>query len=587
MDNNTTGFQNELWATMIIKELVHHGVRYFCLSPGSRSTPLVEVIAKHPLAETMIHYDERGMAYHALGYVKGSGKPAAILTSSGTAVANLLPAVIEASMQQLPLVVLTADRPPELRDVGANQTMDQVKIFGDYVRWQVDMPCPDVRIPMRYVGTTISQAMSFVNRVPNGPVHVNCMFREPFFCTEEASPVLEQKTSYHSQIVKTPTKFVLKENSLNYLAEELISADKGLILVGSLTKGKSLDNILSLAKRLKWPIFPDILSNMHSNVMEPELIRNFDLVLKSISLRKEIHPKAILQFGERFVSKQLFQWLNKFPPNIYCHITPHPVLHDPIHRLTDRIECTAADFCENIIPKLTKYPEDEWINFWKLKSEQVETHVSSFFNEKNVLSEPYIFHELSNHLSEKTALYIGNSMPIRDADAFLSPKSKIGPIFGNRGVSGIDGNIGTTIGIAAGCEKPLIAVLGDLTFLHDLNSLAQLRQSKVPVIYIVINNQGGGIFSFLPIANKKECFEPFFGTPHPYEFKHAANLFKLPYFNPESTADFSRDLQEAKERNQSCLIEITTDRALNHSLHKEIGTMLTQALASKHSLIGV
>ncbi len=587
MNNNTTGFQNQLWATLIIKELLHHGVYYFCLSPGSRSTPLIEAIAKHPVAETMIHYDERGMAYHALGYVKGSRKPAAIITSSGTAVANLLPAVIEASMQQLPLVILTADRPPELRNIGSNQTIDQVKIFGDYVRWHVDMPCPDVQIPTRYIGTMISQAMSFMNGVPNGPVHINYMVREPFSCTREVSPILEKNTSHYSQVVKTSTKFVFKENSLNHLAKELNKSDQGLILIGSLSKEESLNDILTLATRLKWPIFPDILSNIHCSIDESELIRNFDLILHSISLSKDIHPKAILQFGERFISKKLFQWINAFPPDIYCHITPHPVLHDPIHRLTNRIECTAANFCESILPKLTQYNEEKWINFWKSKSKQIESHISFFFEKQQALSEPYIFHELSNHLSENIALYIGNSMPIRDADVFLSPKSKTAPIFGNRGVSGIDGNIGTTIGIAAGCGKPVISILGDLTFLHDLNSLAQLRQSKFPVIYIVINNHGGGIFSFLPISNQEKYFEPFFATPHPYNFKHAANLFDLLYFNPKSADDFSRNLQDAKESTRSSLIEITTDRALNHSLHKEIRNMLIQALTSKHSLVFV
>ncbi|MCK4934122.1 MAG: 2-succinyl-5-enolpyruvyl-6-hydroxy-3-cyclohexene-1-carboxylic-acid synthase [Simkaniaceae bacterium] len=585
MNDHNTSFQNEIWATAIVKELVHHGVRYFCMSPGSRSTPLVEAVAKHPLTETMVHFDERGMAYHALGFAHGSGKAAAIITSSGTAVANLMPAIIEASMRQIPLIILTADRPPELRGIGANQTIDQVKIFNEYVRWHVDLPCPSNKIPLRYVGTTISQATSFANRSPKGPIHINCMFREPFSRTDDGISSSINKTTYRSQVVTLPTKYSIDSEVLHDLAEELSGIDKGLILVGSLPKDESYSAILALAKRLKWPIFPDISSQLRSCINEPEVIPNFDLILKNTQLRKEMRPKAILQFGERMISKKLLEWIDKYPPELYCHITPHPIFHDPIHRITDRIECLPSTFCLDIIPKFTNYNSIDWIDLWREKSDCVKHHLARFFHENNQLSEPSIFHMLANFLTKNHALFIGNSMPIRDAESFYSPLGNSIPIFTQRGASGIDGNIATSIGIGAGLEKPIVAIIGDLTFLHDLNSLSQLQSSKTPAVYIVINNKGGGIFSFLPTINKQEYFEPYFATPHDLDLKHAAKLFKIPYHNPKSIDEFEKTLDLIKENKTSCLVEIRTDRTQNFQLHKDINCMLAKVLESKSKFL--
>ena len=253
----------------MIEELVRNGVSSFCISPGSRSTPLAAAAARHPGARTVVHYDERGASFFALGQARGSGRPAVMICTSGTAVANCLPAVVEASMDMIPLIVLTADRPPELRDTGANQTIDQSQLFGNHVLWQADLPCPDDKLDPTYRLTTIDQAVYRAQNMPAGPVHLNCMFREPLepLPSDDCRAVLSESienwkagskpyTNYASPIV-TPDTDTLKE-----YAGIINDASCGLLLVGSLHSEKDSQAVRLLSKHLGWPTLPDIRSGL-------------------------------------------------------------------------------------------------------------------------------------------------------------------------------------------------------------------------------------------------------------------------------------------------------------------------------------
>ncbi|MCB1107973.1 MAG: 2-succinyl-5-enolpyruvyl-6-hydroxy-3-cyclohexene-1-carboxylic-acid synthase [Chlamydiia bacterium] len=565
MKNDKEGL-NDLWGHLLIKELIHHGVRHFCISPGARATPLIIAAANHPLAETFVHFDERGMAFHALGIAKGSNRPVALIVTSGTAVGNLLPAIMEGHADNLPLIVLSADRPPELQDCGANQTADQVKIFNNFVRWQGTLPCPDPKIPTDLIGTTVAQMMSDAF---DGPVHLNCMFRKPL----TSSPLPLSVTSRPSaKTLLFPGKTALGDSSLEELADELSGYEKGLILVSGTAQFEHTDAIYTLSRYLQWPIFPDIFSSIRSQGRGYGVIPYYDLILRSIGAHEDYSPDAILQIGDRFVSAKLTDWIASKKVKIHCQISSHLRRKDPIHSVTHRFQTDLNDFLQRIPSFISGRPPSEWFHAWKELNQFTEKGVKSYFDTHQDFSEPLLFHSLKDQIPSKSALFFSNSMSVRNGDLFLTPETPIGPIYGNRGLSGIDGNIATIAGLARGSGRPLIAFLGDLAFLHDINSLSLLQ--NLPVKLIVINNGGGDIFNFLPTGNAKE----FFISPQKYLLKHAAPLFGLSYENPQTSSDLIPLLKE----DGPLLIEVNTAQGQSLSLYhdllqnlQEISSLLT------------
>lgn len=546
---------NDHWASLIIDHLVKQGIDYFCISPGSRSTPLTLALAHHLHAHASIHFDERGTAFQALGYAKATGKPAAIITTSGTAVGNLFPAIMEASLSFTPLVVLTADRPPELRDNGANQTLDQVKLFGNYVRFAVDLPCPSSSLSEDYLASTIAQLAFMTRYAPKGPVHLNCMFREPLTTGAETARCSSSAPRYDGSEA-SPSDMTIAR-----WAEELSSYEKGVILLGSMPHDACHRSIEELSQKLGWPIFPDIFSGYRTGKLA---IAHYDLILKS---SPDLPVDAVLLLGDRFVSKTLSEWLKQASLKRCFQVIDSPLRSDPAHLVTDRLQCNPETFSHRLLPYLEK-SSSSWQHFWSEQDEKVEELIKEEFSSYETITEPSLFYLLQEVIGKKTALFLGNSMPVRDANLFLL-KEEMGPIFGNRGVSGIDGNIATSVGLAGGLKMPLISVIGDLAALHDLNSLALMKKALYPVILIVVNNRGGGIFSFFPaLAKKEDILEEFFATSHDLSFEKAAELFNLPYqkiLSPHKLKDFFQ-----KEIKSSCIIEIETDRKENFLLHEKL-----------------
>jgi len=463
-------------AFWIIDQLIQQGVDLFCISPGSRSTPLALAAAEHPEAETLVHFDERGMGFYALGYSKGRGRAAAVIVTSGTAVGNLMPSVLEAHHSFTPLIVLSADRPPELRDCSANQTTDQIKIFGNAVRWQVDL---DVAGSEKYVRSSVAQGVFWAMQNPPGPVQINCPFREPFY-PPAISPSFGKPLSF---------SFPRMVPSV-----EASAAKRGLILLGRIPGNPK--PVLELAKRLQWPVFADILSQARCQ-MTDEQVR--------CTPEKELKPDLILHFGERFVSKTHLRWHLDVP---YVHISPYPFLQDPERRVTSRIQCDIDLFCEQFEART----DPTWLPSWK------------------ALEKPLPAHPLA--VPSGWAVFFGNSMPIRNADNFLYPDACAG-FYCNRGLSGIDGNIATAAGLAHGLQKPLIALIGDQACLHDLNSLPLLKNSPFPIHLIVENNFGGQIFTHMPVSQSPH-FAKYWTASHTWNFEHIAHMFDLPYLQAES-----------------------------------------------------
>jgi 2-succinyl-5-enolpyruvyl-6-hydroxy-3-cyclohexene-1-carboxylate synthase len=570
---------NTFWGQLIVEELIRNGVTYFVVSPGSRSTPLTAAIAINPNAQAIIAYDERGAAFHALGYARATGNPAVLICTSGTAAANYLPAVIEADADRMPLIILSADRPPELRHTGANQTIVQPGMFANYVRWQFDMPCPDAAIAPEFVLTTIDQVVNQARRQPAGPVHLNCMFRAPLDPIEDQPDTAYTKgiANWHSG--RTPytayahTVAAPPAGVMGALAAEVNTVERGVLVIGRIDTSPEREAVTALARKLNWPVFADITSGLRLGSDLPNLIAYFDQIL----LSDVPEPEMILHVGGQLVSKRYQQWVARIRPKKRILIVPHPNRHDPDHTLTARYEADLLTLDATLTSHLNPSNEPGWLTQWVTVNERVEK-VLDAADFGNGISEIAVSRTLSRVISAESALWIGSSMPIRDMDMFAASDGNAVPIASNRGASGIDGTIASATGFAVGLDRPVTLLCGDLTFMHDLSSLTLLRALQQQLIVVVINNQGGGIFHFLPIAKNEQVFEQWFGTPHNYTFEHFAAAFGLDYQQPATIGEFESGLISAETSGKHTLIEIRTDREANIAQHRQLQQLITASL---------
>ncbi|CAM0117222.1 2-succinyl-5-enolpyruvyl-6-hydroxy-3-cyclohexene-1-carboxylic-acid synthase [Rhabdochlamydiaceae symbiont of Dictyostelium giganteum] len=542
----------------IIDSLVSCGVKTVCIAPGSRSSELTAAAVREEKLTKCVHFDERALAFYAYGVAKSSKCPVAIITTSGSAVGNLLPAVMEAFHERVPLILLTADRPTELKDVMANQSCDQLKLFGNYVKHFTHIPANHPSLSPEWVTSTVAYAVHTATSSPYGPVHMNCEFREPFF-REEVLDLHTTPTRYE------PPYLTLSQDTFKKWGKKLSSYQKGVIVCGSMPSSSS--SILFFAKHLGWPVLADPMSGLRSEGMDDSpLIPYYNDLLKVLD---SLQPDCILHFGDKIVSKPLEKWLATRTCSSYIVIANHPLRYDPQGIVSDRIQMDPYLFCEEVMPYLT--PQASWVGKWKSLSHLVDPLMDELLvkpSEMGLIR--YLHHKLPSHFS----LYSSNSMPVRDIDRIFFPQKKTGTLFGQRGLSGIDGNIATAIGLKEGSQKPLVALIGDLAFLYDLSSLALIKSSLIPLILIVINNQGGGIFSFLPIAKEKDVFEPYVAAPHPYTFLHAAHLFDIPYLK---LRDFS-ELDTIFQQEKTVIVELSSHREENFKHHEELSEKIQQTL---------
>ncbi|MBU0678931.1 MAG: 2-succinyl-5-enolpyruvyl-6-hydroxy-3-cyclohexene-1-carboxylic-acid synthase [Verrucomicrobia bacterium] len=576
---------NTVWASLVVEELLRNGVDTVCLSPGSRCAPLTVAVARHENMRSVMHFDERGAAFFALGYARATGRPAAWVTTSGTAAANGLPAVIEAAQDKVPMIVITADRPPELRDTGANQSIHQPDLFSRYVRWSFDVPCPDAAIPPEFVLTTVDQAVYRAFRTPSGPVHLNMMFREPLDPTvtgDVYSSYLDSVSDWsehrHAYTRYSTARVMLTNGDLKALLAECEKVQRGLLCVGHLRSEAERAAVRSLAGKLGWPVLADVTSGVSWDPTLVENIRYYDQILLSPVFRNQHKPDGILHIGDRFVSKRLLQFIDENRPTFHCVVNEGPERADPAHTVTHRIESDLVKFCEALASGVSPQTGTEWRSAWKRASDAVHDVINEFLAGQCGINEPHVARRLSSLVPSDQFLVLASSMPIRECDMYAGMREGEPVCVSNRGASGIDGTIATASGVAHGAGKGVTVLIGDLALLHDLNSLALVASSETPVIVVVLNNHGGAIFSFLPIRKQKDIFEPFFGTPHELDFKGAARQFGITYHRPRDIKEFDAAYQSAVEHGKSALIEIITDRKENFTLHAQLQSAIAKSI---------
>ena len=579
---------NTVWAELIIEELVRCGVDYFCISPGSRSTPLVAAVAHNKLAHHFIHYDERGTAFCALGYARAAGTPAAVITTSGTAAANLYPAVCEAAIDNIPLILLTADRPPELIDNGSNQTMQQNGMFGRYVRWQFDLPTPTREISPSTVLTTVDQAVYRSRYVEAGPVHLNCRYREPL--EPQAGGIAEEYASCLAQWTQDSRPYTVYASpcqavdckTVERITRIIESAERGLLVVGRLDSNGQRGAVLRLMDRLKWPVYADIMSGLRVAHGGINIIRYFDQQLLSNDFNRRMRPSTVLHVGGRTISKRLGEFLNVNRPEHYVVVKTSSDRYDPIHAVTLHVQADISTACDALRPTSSRL-DVSYAESYPACAAEVERIIGTGIDE-NGLSEPFIARCVSEEMPEGTGLFISSSMPIRDVDLYgPSGRTNI-TVAANRGISGIDGVISSALGFAAASGRATTLLIGDLAFIHDVNALSALHRTGLPLVIVVINNMGGGIFDFLPISRHQDVFEEFFATPHDFSFGGVCETFGIPYHLCSEKDGFRQTCRKAMRSGQPCVIEVRTDRADNLRLRR---TMKMQIIEMLNASVGI
>jgi 2-succinyl-5-enolpyruvyl-6-hydroxy-3-cyclohexene-1-carboxylate synthase len=546
---------NLLWSSMIIAELIKNGLDTFFISPGNRNVPLISALAYEKRAIKKICLDERGAAYRALGYTKATCRPGVLVCTSGTAPANYYPAIIEAYREDIPIVILSADRPPELVVSDANQTIIQEGLYGHYCRDCLFLPVPCIDYSLEALLSVINQVIS----APSGPVHINCPFRDPLApgVTEASVPagILDHARSLYHQdkpytIYPSPGLNVFDmDEVLNILRQ----TRRGLITIGRL---ESKDDLLALEKFLQvldWPVFCDIASGLKGRVNPDCQIFTFDHP-EAVRLVNEYNQDTILQFGSGLVSKYYEASVLPQTKATVIQVSPRSGLRDPAHRVQIRIRSTAAAFINSCDP--ADLPPREAAGTLLVQQ------MSALYNV--ILKIPRDYWSFSGVASaileavpEGEGLFLGNSLAIRAFDSVCYPFPKTLNIISNRGVSGIEGNMATAVGYAEASGKRVTAVIGDISFLHDLNSLIMVRHSLVPVIVVIVNNSGGRIFERLPIRDFPEIMEPWMTTPHAMNFHNLAAQFDLPYEKVENPGEFNEEYGKMRGVVRSAILEIT------------------------------
>ncbi len=535
---------NLIVAEAFVGELVRSGVHEVCLAPGSRSTPLALAFAAHPEIHVYVHLDERCAAFFALGLALSLDRPVPVVCTSGSAAANFFPAIIEARMSRLPLLLLTADRPPELRQSGANQTIDQVKLYGDQVLWSVDLPVPEENLPdlaLRHVRTLAARALALADGLEKGPVHLNFPFRKPLEPTPaQEAPSFEPVSAPFTRMSRGV--LVPDARQLEELAEILQSHPHGLIVCGPRCPGGSFPQaVRGLAQASGYLLLADPLSGVRFGYAD--VIGGYDGILASGQVF-EPEPELVLRFGGVPTSAALGSYLAKIRPAQRISIAEHGAWADDDHRTSWLLQAEPEITCDLLHARLAARNAGNVAAdpAWRGQAQQLERRYWQALRTALQAAQWFDGAALATVLEAVAAearLFIGNSLAIRNLDQFGAPGEKAFEVYGNRGASGIDGNISTALGIAAAeRSRPLVALVGDLTLYHDLNGLFALRsQALENVTVVVFNNHGGGIFHRLPVARFEPPFRELFLTSHGLEFEHAARLYGMDYhLAPDATA---------------------------------------------------
>lgn len=560
------------FAIVIVDELVRGGVEDACLAPGSRSAPLAMALAADRRIRLHVRVDERSAAFVALGLAKASGRPSVVVSTSGTAAANFHPAVLEAHHSRTPLIVITADRPPELRGTGANQTIDQLKLFGDAVRRFTEVGVPEASPDsVTYWRSLAARAYLDTTSSPPGPVHLNVCFREPL--TPEGAGwqyPLEGRAGDSPWTTLEPASGAVSNELVGELGAEISGTERGVIVAGGSRPAPPA--LLELAAVAAWPVLADPASGLRWG---DNAVSTYDALLRVPEFARRASPDLVLRIGSSATSKATTAWMTVARNQIL--VDQDGWMLDP-DRLVRRVfQADPGRLAERLVEKLVPRSRSQWLDEWLVAEDSARSAMDDAIDAHAVPTEPGIARDVAAAMPPGSTLVAASSMPVRDLDWFMAARSGL-RVIGNRGVSGIDGLVSTAIGVAHASQSPVAALAGDLSMLHDLSGIGVLDGRVPDLTFVVVNNNGGGIFSFLPQARFPDSFEGIFGTPHGVHFEAVAEMFELAYEKIEVADEVAPALARSLQSGGIRILEVPTDRAANVGVHNEIWAAVRAAL---------
>lgn len=599
--------RNQLWARVVVEELVRAGIDAVCVAPGSRSTPLVLACAEASDLTVVPHLDERSAAFFALGRGRAAGRPTAVVTTSGTAVANLFPAVVEASQAEVPLLLLTADRPPHLRGADANQAVDQVRIFGSYVRefFEVEPPRVEER-SLRHLRGLTARAVAAAEGAPAGPVHMNFPFEKPLEPTRVPGDVPEDfVTSYPRAVEGRPQgeAYVTVGRRRSRVSPSRVAAvlghleaagDAGLVVAGPSGDSRRVGPAARrLAVATGFPLLADPLSGARYDQDggresgDPVVVGRYDLLLRDPRVRRALCPDVMIRVGAAPTSAALSSFLEECAEARQIVVDDGHRFKDHLAVAHDYVRADPANFLDALSGAVSgrsaagtaATSKPSFAALWRRLDSRVGVVVAEAV--EGELFEGQVLRAVVDGMPAGGTLFVSNSMPVRDLDAFVPEVAGTLEVHGNRGASGIDGVVSTALGVSHGLGGRVVAVLGDLAFYHDMNGLVAARRGLGEVTFVVVNNDGGGIFHLLPVRGYDPPFTDLFATPHGLDFRHAATLYDLPYERVSRPEELTRTLSRDGEGEGSRVVEIRTDREVNRRRHEEVEAAVRRALTEE------
>jgi len=577
---------NIAFCELLLTEFARAGVAHICICPGSRSAPLAIATCRVPELRPWVHLDERSAAFFALGLAKSSGKAVVLFCTSGTAAANFYPAVIEAWYGRVSLIVLTADRPAELREWGDGQTIQQTHLFGNHTRWFAEAPLPEANETILRTARSLGcRAVSIAQGTIKGPVHLNLPFREPLTPEPNEEEMRElKKMSFLANTRTYSSGKQVPKQTIRELCQLVKEQPRGIILCGEHNSGREYPSEVSRFANISgWPVIADPLSQLRfgSHTEKTAILSTGDLLLRGPGFRKRMAPGCIIRMGATLTGKSARLWAHQQSECRHVLVDEQQRWHDPDHLVSDFLSCNPTQLLQQLSDALTKdnfiRQERSWFETW-MKVEQIAREtLSQEFTQNSRLLEPAVGESLVACLPDKCDLFLASSMPIRDIDTFAPLSTKSIRVFSNRGTNGIDGVISSALGVAADNSfqqnsRQTVLLTGDLTFLHDIGGLLTASRNQLDLTIIVINNDGGGIFSLLPVSqySREANFEQFFTTPHGLSFQSAAELYRLDYLKIGNLSYFKSSLQDISNNSGTRIIELDIDRKASVALQKRV-----------------
>jgi 2-succinyl-5-enolpyruvyl-6-hydroxy-3-cyclohexene-1-carboxylate synthase len=573
------GAANLRFARLLVDELQASGVVAAVVCPGSRSTPLALAVAGQRGLPHSVHLDERSAAFHALGYAKATGRPVALVCTSGTAGANFLPAVAEASQARVPLVVLTADRPPELRAWGAAQTMEQRSLYAGFARWSEEAPCPSEGVGDGYARALARRAVAEAMGAAPGPVHLNLPFREPLVpaTIDAGSPTGTAASADFTPPVLEP------RDADGTIVRALRRAARGVLVFGPDAWDSSLaDAATMLAAGLGWPVVADPASGLRAgNIASDSLICHADMLLRDAATAAALRPEVIVRFGGAPTARAVNEWMARHAEAEVWLVDPAVGFRDPQHRAIRHLALTPSQLAA-LVRASDVAPSNEalaWRSSWRKADCVAGSAVTAALDADERFLSPQLARALWSSLPAGSALYAANSMAIRDLDAFAGPRAESLRLLANRGVNGIDGLVSSSLGAAQALQSPTVLWCGDLALLHDVSGLLAGQLHAADLTIVVSNDDGGGIFEYLPVARAvpREVFEPLFAVPHGLDLCALARGLGWQATRVASAEAFAAALSRALAGGLH-VIEVPIDRAANTALHMQLNAAVRAAL---------